>query len=309
MAKIIGVKFKNTAKTYYFAPANDTDVYEERSGVVVETAKGVEYGTVVFGMKEVPESEIVHPLKPILRKATESDEKAVKDDVVAAKAAENISLKVNLLYGDDKYSGSWTLNIVGYAEKVMAGEYSAITDALMLDMVNYIKQTYVYFASVGLVSTDVLAAAESRINAILGSDYDSGASFDGTAVNNSTNGGLLDAKLELGAEIAFVFTPKNASDADKYVFTQNGAVLDSKVVSDGAKTFIVVKTYVYRVGETISYRAEVDENTVYEGSYNLKSYYDYLVSRNETDASLAVLALYKYSVSAKAYRDEIVGND
>ena len=80
MAKIIGVKFKNTAKTYYFAPANDTDVYEEKSGVVVETAKGVEYGTVVFGMKEVPESEIVHPLKPILRKATESDEKAVKEN-------------------------------------------------------------------------------------------------------------------------------------------------------------------------------------------------------------------------------------
>lgn len=80
MAKIIGVKFKNTAKTYYFAPANDTDVYEEKSGVVVETAKGIEYGTVVFGMKEVPESEIVHPLKPILRKATESDEKAVKEN-------------------------------------------------------------------------------------------------------------------------------------------------------------------------------------------------------------------------------------
>ena len=43
MAKIIGVKFKNTAKVYYFAPANDADVYEEKSGVVVETAKGTEY--------------------------------------------------------------------------------------------------------------------------------------------------------------------------------------------------------------------------------------------------------------------------
>ena len=47
MAKIIGVKFKNTAKVYYFAPANDTDEYQEKSGVVVETAKGLEYGTVV----------------------------------------------------------------------------------------------------------------------------------------------------------------------------------------------------------------------------------------------------------------------
>ncbi len=80
MAKIIGVKFKNTAKVYYFAPANDTDVYEEKTGVVVETAKGVEYGTVVFGAKEVKDSEIVHPLKPILRKATEKDEHIVKEN-------------------------------------------------------------------------------------------------------------------------------------------------------------------------------------------------------------------------------------
>lgn len=80
MAKIIGVKFKNTAKVYYFAPANDTDVYEKNSGVVVETAKGTEYGTVVFGLKEVADEEIVHPLKPILRKATEKDEKTVREN-------------------------------------------------------------------------------------------------------------------------------------------------------------------------------------------------------------------------------------
>lgn len=80
MEKIIGVKFKNTAKVYYFSPANDTDVYEEKSGVIVETAKGQEYGTVVFGVKEVDEKELVHPLKPVLRKATEKDEKIVKDN-------------------------------------------------------------------------------------------------------------------------------------------------------------------------------------------------------------------------------------
>ena len=80
MAKIIGVKFKNTAKVYYFAPANDNDVYEEKTGVVVETAKGLEYGTVVFGVKEVKDSELKHPLKPIIRKATEKDEKTVKDN-------------------------------------------------------------------------------------------------------------------------------------------------------------------------------------------------------------------------------------
>ena len=80
MAKIIGVKFKNTAKTYYFAPADENEIYEEKSGVVVETAKGLEYATVVFGVREVPESEIVHPLKKILRKATEKDQKTVLEN-------------------------------------------------------------------------------------------------------------------------------------------------------------------------------------------------------------------------------------
>ena len=46
MAKVIGVKFKNTAKVYYFAPANDNEVYKEKSGVIVETAKGLEFPNV-----------------------------------------------------------------------------------------------------------------------------------------------------------------------------------------------------------------------------------------------------------------------
>lgn len=80
MAQVIGVKFKNTLKTYYFSPANNNEEYPERSGVIVETAKGLEYGTVVFGKKEVDDSEIVHPLKPIIRRATEEDEKKVKEN-------------------------------------------------------------------------------------------------------------------------------------------------------------------------------------------------------------------------------------
>ncbi len=80
MAKIIGVRFKNASKVYYFSPANETEVYEEKTGVIVETAKGLEYATVVFGVKEVDEKELVHPLKPVLRKANEKEERAVKDN-------------------------------------------------------------------------------------------------------------------------------------------------------------------------------------------------------------------------------------
>lgn len=80
MAKIIGVKFRNTAKTYYFAPAEGIKDYPENSGVIVETAKGLEYAKVVFNLKEVPDSEIVHPLKPIIRRATEKDERLIKEN-------------------------------------------------------------------------------------------------------------------------------------------------------------------------------------------------------------------------------------
>ncbi len=78
MAKVLGVKFKNTAKVYYFAPANEEEKYEEGAGVIVETAKGIEYGTVVFGVKEIADGDITHPLKPVLRKATEKDKQRVK---------------------------------------------------------------------------------------------------------------------------------------------------------------------------------------------------------------------------------------
>ena len=75
MAKIVGIKFNHASKVYYFDPANE--FYKEGTGVVVETARGVEYGKVVVEPKEVDESEIVQPLKPILRRASKKDEERV----------------------------------------------------------------------------------------------------------------------------------------------------------------------------------------------------------------------------------------
>ena len=76
MAKIIGVKFKDSGKLYYFAPGEDT--YSEGQGVIVETARGVEYATVCVPLKDVPDEELVAPLKPVLRVATEKDEETVR---------------------------------------------------------------------------------------------------------------------------------------------------------------------------------------------------------------------------------------
>jgi cell fate regulator YaaT (PSP1 superfamily) len=71
MKTVIGVKFKDAGKIYYFDPG-DSDI-KEGDGVVVETARGVEFGDVAEGCHEVPEEQIVLPLKGIERVATAED--------------------------------------------------------------------------------------------------------------------------------------------------------------------------------------------------------------------------------------------
>ncbi len=76
MIKIIGVRFRRAGKVYYFDPAG----LEIKAGqhVIVETARGVEYGKVIIGTKEVTDDKIVQPLKPVIRVATAQDDEAEK---------------------------------------------------------------------------------------------------------------------------------------------------------------------------------------------------------------------------------------
>ncbi len=72
MVKVVAAKFRTGCKLYYFAPgANET--YEKNMGIIVETAKGQEYAIVVYPEKEVDESEVVQPLKPVVRIASKRD--------------------------------------------------------------------------------------------------------------------------------------------------------------------------------------------------------------------------------------------
>lgn len=72
MVKVVGIKFKNGGKLYYFVPKKG-DVYARNMPVVVETSRGLEYAWVAYPEKEVEDDEIVQPLKPIIRIATEKD--------------------------------------------------------------------------------------------------------------------------------------------------------------------------------------------------------------------------------------------
>ena len=72
MITIIGVRFRNVGKVYYFSP-RDLDVCVG-DHVIVETARGVEYGFVVLGPKEVDDAKVVQPLKEVIRIATPKDD-------------------------------------------------------------------------------------------------------------------------------------------------------------------------------------------------------------------------------------------
>lgn len=85
MITVIGVRFKKAGKVYYFDP--DTFPAEKSSFVIVETARGVEYGEVVIGRREVSEEEVVLPLKKVLRMATADDAEIVESNKAMAKDA------------------------------------------------------------------------------------------------------------------------------------------------------------------------------------------------------------------------------
>ena len=72
MIKVVGIKFKNGGKLYFFAPKAG-DVYERNMPVIVETSRGLEYAWVAYPEKFVTEEDIVPPLKPIIRIATQKD--------------------------------------------------------------------------------------------------------------------------------------------------------------------------------------------------------------------------------------------
>ncbi|MDD6038107.1 MAG: stage 0 sporulation family protein [bacterium] len=76
MTKVVGIRFRNAGKIYYFDP-KDMDM-EVGSHAIVETARGVEFGTVMIAPREVEDEQVVQPLKPIIRVATPEDEETVE---------------------------------------------------------------------------------------------------------------------------------------------------------------------------------------------------------------------------------------
>ncbi|MCR5530628.1 MAG: stage 0 sporulation family protein [Lachnospiraceae bacterium] len=112
MISIIGVRFRQAGKVYYFDPV-EFEV-ERGSHVIVETARGVEYGTVVLEKREIEETPDMPPVKPIIRLATAADEErvaanAAKEKEALAQCAEKVTkhgLDMKLISCEYTFDGS-----------------------------------------------------------------------------------------------------------------------------------------------------------------------------------------------------------
>ena len=91
MTKVIGVRFRTAGKIYFFAPGK-FDI-KQGDNVIVETARGVEFGRVVSGPREVEDEEVVQPLKSVIRPANDQDRKTVEKNKQKEKEAFKICLE------------------------------------------------------------------------------------------------------------------------------------------------------------------------------------------------------------------------
>lgn len=112
MFKIVGVTFPNSCKTYFFDPKGLT--FNMGDGVIVETSKGMEFGTVTKEVQDVEDSEVVQPLKPVIRKATQKDIdkinsfKSKKTSIIesAEKEVEKHGLDMKIVDVEGSFDGS-----------------------------------------------------------------------------------------------------------------------------------------------------------------------------------------------------------
>ena len=91
MIKVTGVRFRQAGKVYYFDPKNLK--LERGSHVIVETARGIEYGTVIVPPKDITDDEVVQPLKAVIRVATPEDDRIEEKNHEKEKDAYKICLE------------------------------------------------------------------------------------------------------------------------------------------------------------------------------------------------------------------------
>ena len=212
----------------------------------------------------------------------------------AKEAARDVVLMATVNIGEKVATGTFTFGIIKYAEQVLA-DGSAVEKTLVCDVLSYIRAAYAYF------NIDD-AASVSRINVILGENYDS----DNLPVMNgsatATTAGLSSVTFVLDATPTIRFYLASGADANAYKFYINGVLLNTVTGTKDGLTYIDLDTYAYAVCETVTYTINDTES----GSFHINAYYEWAKTENDTELVTLVERFAKYCESAKAYRDSVV---
>ena len=222
----------------------------------------------------------------------EKDYYLVRISLDAKSAARDVVLRANVTLGEKSAVGTFKFGIIKYAEKILA-DGSDVEKTLVRDVLSYVRAAYAYFKTED-------ADTVSRINAILGADYDAN---NAPAIEGSTTveaSGLKSATFSLDGTPAMRFYLADGADASKYAFFIDGTRVKTETSADG--TYIDIDVYAYALCETVTYTIDGVES----GSFHIGAYYEWSKTQNDENLVNLVARFWKYLQSARAYRDFVV---
>ena len=230
----------------------------------------------------------------VLKKVTlgAEDYYLVSISLDAKSAARDVVLRAKVALGDKTASATFTFGIVKYAEKILA-DGSNVEKTLVKDVLSYVRAAYAYFGT-----ND--AQTVSRINAILGDNYDANnaPTVEGSATAETA--GLKSATFVLDGTPAMRFYLADGADASKYAFFIDGTRVKTETSADGK--YIDIDVYAYALCETVTYTIDGVES----GSFHIRAYYEWSKTQNNDNLVNLTARFWKYLQSARDYRDSVV---
>ena len=219
----------------------------------------------------------------------------VKVDLAAGETLADIKLCITLNSGNTTVDANWTLNVYNYTKAVLGGDYNETTKTLMKDMLVYASAAHTYFEN-----TEAVAEKLAEIKNLLG-DY-AAEMPTGEAKTPTDKSYFTDVAVYLGEVPAFRFYLASGYTAADFTFKVGNRTVEAKASDDGKYVEIVM--YAYMMLDDVTFTVKSTGET---GTYNLYSYYEYATEQNNANLVAVVEALMKYSVSAKNYRNSVVG--
>ena len=219
---------------------------------------------------------------------------------ISYKSVADITVEATLTDGDNSYKASFALSILSYAESILDGSYTEEEKTLAKDMLAYARATYTFFTDKVTANgntAEEIKAIQDKIDAVIGSDYDSAYAPKSEAKAPESGSGFSSVTLYLGDTPAFRFyIDKDSSvDTSAYTFKVGGV---SVIPSEGTDTngdYLEIKVYAYQLTGDVTFGTF---------TYNVFDYYE----KAEGDVKELVERLIKYSESAKAYRDSVISS-